>query len=52
MEQLKPNDPQQRLNSALQFLVQTEMDDMWPENILWIDEAHFTLEGAVNMENC
>ena len=25
---------------------------MWPENILWTDEAHFTLEGAVNTQNC
>ena len=25
---------------------------MWTENILWTDEAHFTLEGAVNMQNC
>ena len=29
-----------------------EVDDMWPENILWTDEAHLTLEGAVNTQNC
>ena len=25
---------------------------MWSENILWTDEAHFNLEGAVNTQNC
>ena len=25
---------------------------MWPENILLTDEAHFTLESAVNTQNC
>ena len=25
---------------------------MWPENILWTDKAHFTLEGAVHTQNC
>ena len=52
MQQLKPHDPQQRLDFALQFLARIEVDDMWPENILWTDEAHFTLEGAVNTQNC
>ena len=45
-------DPQQRLDFALHFLARVEVDDMWPENILWTDEAHFTLEGAVNTQNC
>ena len=51
MQQLKPHDPQQRLDFALDFLAGMEVDDMWPENILWTDEAHFTLEGAVNTQN-
>ena len=42
VQQLKPHDPQQRL----QFLARMEMDGMWPENILWTDDAHFTLECA------
>ena len=36
----------------LQFLPRMEVDDTWPENILWTDETHFTLGGAVNTENC
>ena len=52
VQQLKPHDPQQHLDFALQFLAQMEVDDMCPENILWTDKAHFTLEGAVNMQNC
>ena len=52
MQQLKPHDPQQCLDFVLQFLARIEVDGMWPENILWTDEAHFTLEGAVNMQNC
>ena len=52
VQQLKPHDPQQRLDFVLQFLARMEVDDMWPENILWTHEAHFTLEDAVNMQNC
>ena len=52
MQQLKPHDPQQHLDFALQFLARMEVDDMLPENILWTDEAHFTLEGAVNTQYC
>ena len=42
-QQLKPHDPQQRLDFARQFLARMEVDDMWPENIPITDEAHFTL---------
>ena len=48
MQQLKSHDLQQRLDFALQILARMEVDDMWPENILWTDELHFTQEGAVN----
>ena len=37
VQQLKPHDPQQRPDFALQFLTRMEMDDMWPENILWTE---------------
>ena len=50
--QLKPHNLQQCLDFALQFLARMEVDDMWSENILWTDEAHFTQEGAVNTQNC
>ena len=52
VQQLKPHDPQQSLDFVLQFLARMEVDVMWPENSLWTDEAHFTLEGAVNTQNC
>ena len=52
MQQLKPHDLQQCLDFSLQFLIRMEVDKMWSENILWTDKAHFTLEGAVNTQNC
>ena len=45
---LKSRDPQKRVGFGLQFLARMEVDGTWPENTLWTDEAHFTLEGAVN----
>ncbi|GFX94615.1 uncharacterized protein TNCV_3088441 [Trichonephila clavipes] len=27
-------------------------DDDWMSNLLWTDEAHFTLRGSVNTHNC
>ncbi|GFS86363.1 uncharacterized protein TNCV_1681191 [Trichonephila clavipes] len=27
-------------------------DDDWLSNLLWTDEAHFTLRGSVNTHNC
>ena len=50
--QLKSHDPQKRLDFAFQFVARMEVDDMWPENILWTDEAHFTIESAVNTQKC
>ncbi|GBN75512.1 hypothetical protein AVEN_168917-1 [Araneus ventricosus] len=29
-----------------------EVDNTWPWNILWTDEAHFHLQGSVNTQNC
>ncbi|GBL89158.1 hypothetical protein AVEN_255278-1 [Araneus ventricosus] len=29
-----------------------EVDNAWPWNILWTDEAHFYLQGSVNTQNC
>lgn len=50
--QLLPHDADIRIDFALTFLARVEVDDMWPWNILWSDEAHFTLTGAVNTHNC
>ncbi|GBM15619.1 hypothetical protein AVEN_95253-1 [Araneus ventricosus] len=37
---------------AQQFLAPMEVDNAWPWNILWTDEAHFRLQGFVNTQNC
>ena len=52
VHQLKPQDIPQRREFAHRFLARMEVDDMWPGNILWTDEAHFTLVGTVNTQNC
>ena len=52
VQQLKPPDPQQRLDFTLQFLARMKVYDMCPENIVWTDEAHFTLKGTLNTQNC
>ena len=33
-------------------MVRIFVDNEWPWNILWSDEAHFTLDGAVNSQKC
>ena len=38
------------LDSDLRVLAQIEVDNMWPEIILWTDEARFRMEVAVNMQ--
>lgn len=52
IQQLFNHDQNARETSALQFLAQIEVNNLWPWNILWIDKAHFHLHGAVNMHNC
>lgn len=52
LQQLLPADLDSRQTFALRFLARVELQDEWPWNILWTDEAHFHLEGAVNTHNC
>lgn len=49
---LLDTDIDRRLSFALTFLARVEVDDSWPWNILWSDEAHFYLNGDVNNQNC
>ncbi|GFV28493.1 zinc finger MYM-type protein 1 [Trichonephila clavipes] len=49
---LKPQDQKTRLEFPAQFLADMEVDDAWPWKVLWSDEAHFYLNGAVNSRNC
>lgn len=51
-QQLLGTDPERRLSFALTFIARMEVDDFWPWNILWSDEAHFYLNGTVNTHNC
>ena len=37
---------------VLTFLARMEMEQNWPWNILWTDEAHFYVCGTVNTYNC
>lgn len=52
VQQLKPQDHSARLDFALHFLARMQVDEYWPSHILWTDEAHFHLDGAVNTQNC
>lgn len=40
------------LDYVLMHLACLEVDAAWLWNILWIDEAHFHLNGTVNNQNC
>ena len=39
-------------HSQVRFLIKMVDDLSFPWNILWSDESHFYLNGAVNIENC
>ena len=52
MQHLNPVDPEKHFNFVTNFLAKIFIDSEWPWNILWFDEAHFTLDGAVNSKNC
>ncbi|GBL82323.1 hypothetical protein AVEN_252486-1 [Araneus ventricosus] len=52
IQELVPADLPKREAFARQFLPRMEVDNAWPWNILWTDEAHFHLQGSVNTQNC
>lgn len=52
VQQLIQGDTESRLSFSLQFLARMNVDNSWPWNILWSDEAHFYLNGQVNTHNC
>ena len=42
-----------RSHSAIvRALAQIDRDPQWLLNIMWTDEAHFSLHGDVNTQNC
>ncbi|GBM92023.1 hypothetical protein AVEN_126350-1 [Araneus ventricosus] len=51
-QELVPANLPEREVFALQFLAIMEVDNAWPWNILWTDEAHFHLQGNVKNQNC
>ncbi|GBM40789.1 hypothetical protein AVEN_80798-1 [Araneus ventricosus] len=52
IQELVPADLPRGEALALQFLARMEVDNAWPSNILWTDEAHFHLQSSVNALNC
>ncbi|GBL88979.1 hypothetical protein AVEN_255144-1 [Araneus ventricosus] len=52
VQELVPADLPKREAFALQFHARMEVDNAWPWNTLWTDEAHFYLQGSVNTQNC
>lgn len=52
VQMLQLTDFQLRLNFANEYLIRYDEDDSFPLQILWTDEAHFTLSGSVNSKNC
>ena len=52
MQQLNPVGPGNHLNFETNFLARIFIDNEWPWIILSSDEAHFTLDGGVNSQNC
>lgn len=51
-QELKPADHGQRRNFANWILEQQQVDDAFPNKIIFSDEAHFHLNGYVNTQNC
>lgn len=51
LHQLLPNDTAKRIEFANWALAKIEEDPQWLLNILWTDEAHFSLHGTVNTHN-
>ncbi|GBL91711.1 hypothetical protein AVEN_210653-1 [Araneus ventricosus] len=52
VQELVPADLLKREAFALQFLARMEVDNAWPWNIFWTDQAYFHLQGPVNTQNC
>lgn len=51
VQQILPQDPQQRLQYAIRFTQLATQNDFL-NNLLMTDEAHFHLSGYVNKQNC
>ncbi|GBN25927.1 hypothetical protein AVEN_142851-1 [Araneus ventricosus] len=52
VQELVPADLPKREAFALHFLARMKVDNAWPWNILWTDEAYFHLQCSVNTQNC
>lgn len=51
LHQLVPADTGKRLKFATWALAQMDRDPQWLLNVMWTDEAHFSLHGDVNTQN-
>ncbi|GBM96173.1 hypothetical protein AVEN_239412-1 [Araneus ventricosus] len=52
MPELVRADLPKREAFALQFLARMEVENAWPWNILWTDEAHYQPQSSVDTQNC
>lgn len=52
VQKLHPKNPHYRTDFACWFVARIAVENAWPWNILWSDEAHFILNGSVNTQNC
>ncbi len=52
LQALQDSDLPKRLNYAHWMLNKVETTPGWLHNVLWSDEAHFSLDGLVNTHNC
>ncbi|GFX43809.1 uncharacterized protein TNCV_4110881 [Trichonephila clavipes] len=51
VQQLKPHNPDIRKTFTLEFLARMVVDDSWPWNLLWMDEAYFHLNRQCEDDN-
>ncbi|UYV76569.1 hypothetical protein LAZ67_14001206 [Cordylochernes scorpioides] len=49
--ELKVGDFEKRQEFAAWVFQQIDIDENWLSNVLWTDEAHFSLDGEVNTQN-
>lgn len=50
--ELKDADFALRYDFSLHVLAQMEIEPEWLSRILWTDEAHFSVNGGINTQNC
>lgn len=52
VQELRPNDPDRRLDFIVQIIIKIEDDPEFLNKIMWTDESRFHNNGVVNRHNC